>query len=144
MSYKQLLNVYNESVVGREYQHSRDTLLLELALNDKTVKAVAAKYLEFEFTLNAKDPEQAKYLTNPFHLNNMLLDFCKERSILLDPRLIKVYGSDKERIKSQKFRTVVGKDLAYLAAEPKWGELKPLNQELAHYLLALEKLVPGI
>jgi len=142
MSFKQLNNLYNESVAGREYQRNRDTLLLELTLNEKTAKAVADKYLNFEFNFNGKDPETSKYLTSPDELNNLLFNFCKERSIFL--RTIDVTsGVDEERIKTQKFRRVLYA-LSHLVEDINWTELRLLNSELAMYMLDFTKFIPDI
>lgn len=143
MSFKQLNNLYNESVANREYQRSRDTLLLELTLNEKTAKAVADKYLDFEFNFNAKDPETSKYLTNPYELNKLLLNFCKEHSIFLRPIDVTSHA-DGERIKSRKFRTVIGRDLSILIGDINWRELRHLNSELASYILDFTRFIPDL
>ena len=140
MSVKSLNNIYTESVANREYQYNKNTLLLELTLNDKTVRALTEKYFWFEFTLNKKDPEQAKYLSNPYEFNNMMFEFCAKHKIGLTAGDIKQKGSDTDRIKTQKFRTVIGRDFSILVGghDPKWREeLKPHNAELAGYLIQI-------
>lgn len=143
MSYKQLLGVYNESVAGKSYQRNRETLLLELTVNDASIKKFAAKYLEHVIELDFSTPEHISYASNPYALDKMLLAFCKERQISLNSKDVAMRVADSERIKARKYKTTF-KNFAYLVGDISWREQRAAEKELAQYLLDLENIEPDM
>lgn len=143
MSYKNIYNLYNESVAGKSYQRSKETLLLELTINEASIKRFAYQYMEQIIELDETNPEHKPYLTNPYNLSKMMLEYCKERGISLNYDNVNVYVKDSERIQGRKYRKVF-KDFAYLVGDIAWRQQVEADRELARYLLALEVFEPGL
>ena len=142
MSYKNIYNLYNESVVGKSYQRNRETLLLELTVNEASIKRFAQQYMEYVIDLDFATPEHAEYL-NVYKLSDMLLKFCKENNIALRSKDVADKSADSERISSRKYKKIF-KDFAYLVGDISWRNQRQADGDLAQYMLALDAFEPGI
>ena len=142
MSYKQLHNIYNESVAGKDYHYNRNTLLLELTINEASISKFAHQYLQYKISLDFSTPEHKPYI-NQYRLNNMLLDYCKEHRISLYPGDVARHVINIERIKGRTYRKIF-KEFAHMVGDIFWREQRAADSELATYLLMLETFEPGL
>ena len=142
MSYKQLHNIYNESVAGKDYYYNRNTLLLELTINDASISKFAHQYLQYKISLDFSTPEHKPYI-NQWRLNNMLLDYCKEHRISLYPGDVARHVINIERIKGRTYRKIF-KEFAYMTGDIFWREQKAADRELATYLIMLGSFEPEL
>ena len=142
MSYKQLHNIYNESVAGKDYYYNRNTLLLELTINDASIKKFAQQYLQYVINLDFSTPEHKPYI-NQYSLNNMFLDYCKEHKISLYPKDVAHHVTNTERIQGRTYRKIF-KEFAYMSGDIFWREQRAADRELATYLIMLGSFEPGL